>query len=200
MIKTLIFDWGGVLTIGRYTPAILTVLSKKGMSIEKEGELFNEYIIQMNAGEISFKEFVLKINSRFQLKITEKEMENVFKEAIIPNENVIVLVRTLAKQYQMILLSDNDEATLKNINKYHKHMLDLFSKTYFSHELKMRKPNQKLFTHVLTDAKITPAETIFIDDKPENVESAVNLGMKGIVFSSIDQLKKELASFSVKIH
>ncbi|MBW2993313.1 hypothetical protein KY317_01935, partial [Candidatus Woesearchaeota archaeon] len=136
MIKTLIFDWGGVLTVGRYTPAILKVLSKeRPISVEEIYPEFDKLIVQMNEGEISFKKFVHLVNLKFAIKITEKEMEAVFKKAIIPNKEVIALVKKLHGNYNLILMSDNDEVTVKNLKKYHSEMLKLFSKKYFSNEL-----------------------------------------------------------------
>ena len=97
------------------------------------------------------------------------------------------------------MLSDNDDITVKNLEKYHNKMLNLFTKKYFSHELKMRKPNFKFFKYVLGDLNIVPSECIFIDDKPKNVDAAKECGMNGIVFSSVNQLKKELASFGISV-
>ncbi|MBI1970982.1 HAD-IA family hydrolase [Candidatus Woesearchaeota archaeon] len=76
-------------------------------------------------------------------------------------------------------------------------VLNLLDKKYFSHELKMRKPNLKFFKYVLDDLNTSPLECAFIDDKQKNVDAAKECGMKGIVFSSVNQLKKELASLGV---
>jgi putative hydrolase of the HAD superfamily len=37
-----------------------------------------------------------------------------------------------------------------------------------------------------------PEETLFLDDKPENVETAAVLGMRGLVFSTIEKLRIDL--------
>ena len=37
-----------------------------------------------------------------------------------------------------------------------------------------------------------PEETLFIDDKPVNVEAARDLGMKGMLFTNVDQLRADL--------
>jgi putative hydrolase of the HAD superfamily len=54
----------------------------------------------------------------------------------------------------------------------------LFQKLYWSHELGMRKPNQDIFQHVLSDNGLDPASTLFIDDSPQHVEGARKLGIK----------------------
>ena len=76
MIKTLIIDWGGVLTTGRYTPAILKVLSKKRqIHIDKIYPEFDSYIIQMNEGSLTYAEFFETVNKKFNLKITEEQQD-----------------------------------------------------------------------------------------------------------------------------
>lgn len=66
MITTIICDWGGVLTFGKYTQSILDVLSKeKTISIEKVYKDFNDMMIQMNQGTLSSSDFVKKVVKNF---------------------------------------------------------------------------------------------------------------------------------------
>jgi len=200
MIKAIIFDWGGVLTIGKYTQSILETISKeKNIIIDEIYPEFDTLIVEMNAGNINFKEFVQKVEEKLSLNINEEEMKEIFKKSIIPNKEIIQLVRNLNSRYNLILLSDNDEVTVENLEKNHKDMLSLFSKKYFSHELKMIKPNLDLFRYVLKDLALTGSECIFIDDKQKNVDAAIEVGMKGILFMNAEQLEKELASYSINV-
>jgi putative hydrolase of the HAD superfamily len=193
MITTLIFDWGGVLTIGKYTLSILETISKgRKIIIDETYPEFDKLIVEMNIGKINFKEFVQKIEEKFSLNILEEEMKEIFRKSIIPNEEVIQVVRDLNSKYNLVMLSDNDEVTVENLEKYHKDMLSLFSRKYFSHELKMRKPNLDFFRYVLKDLNLKGSECVFIDDKQKNVDAAIEVGMKGILFTNVEQLKKEL--------
>ncbi len=201
MITTLLFDWGGVLTVGRYTRAILNVLSKeKPISIEDIYPDFDQFMIQMNEGTLSGREFVIEINKKFHWSFTEKEIDDVFRKAIVPNEEIITLLPKLRSRYTLVLFSDNDEITLKNLKRHHHVMLELFDKKYFSHELKLRKPNLQFFKYVLRDLQVPPLECLFIDDKQKNVEAAIACGMQGVIFSSAEQLKKELIAHGIPVH
>ncbi|KAF8432402.1 HAD-like protein [Boletus edulis BED1] len=55
-----------------------------------------------------------------------------------------------------------------------------------------RKPNLGYFRHVLGSTGIDPRRTVFVDDKLENVVTARSLGLKGIVFTSFDEVAREL--------
>ncbi|MGP6173999.1 HAD family hydrolase [Corynebacterium sp. A21] len=64
-----------------------------------------------------------------------------------------------------------------------------FSAVTFSCDIGLVKPDQKAF-HVALDAMGAKAsDTIFFDDRPENVEAAERLGMKGVVFTKISQVR-----------
>ena len=68
MIKTIIFDWGGVLTATKHTYAILDVLSDiREFSKDDIYEGFDWLIVEMNKGNITFFDFVKGMNDRLDL-------------------------------------------------------------------------------------------------------------------------------------
>jgi FMN phosphatase YigB (HAD superfamily) len=58
-----------------------------------------------------------------------------------------------------------------------------------------RKPNVGFYQHVFTVSGIDPKQTIFVDDKPENVLTARSFGVHGIVFDNADDLVRQLKNF-----
>ncbi|KAH0830350.1 HAD-like protein [Lanmaoa asiatica] len=68
----------------------------------------------------------------------------------------------------------------------------LFEHIFTSAAARERKPNLGYFRHVLESTGINPSRTAFVDDKLENVISAQSLGLKGIVFTSFDEVAREL--------
>lgn len=75
---------------------------------------------------------------------------------------------------------------------------DYFDKVYLSHEIGLSKPDQQAYTHLIEKEKITPFETIFVDDLLENIETADRLGFNTILSISeqqvIDNLERLLHS------
>jgi 2-haloacid dehalogenase len=63
-----------------------------------------------------------------------------------------------------------------------------------SGEERMIKPDQRLYTCLLERYRIDPARAVFIDDKQDNVDAAVALGLHGIEFRSPAQLRGELTA------
>jgi putative hydrolase of the HAD superfamily len=62
----------------------------------------------------------------------------------------------------------------------------------WSYQLGIAKPDPAIYRYALEKLGTQPAETLFIDDKAENVEAAVALGMKGIIFSDAGKLRTDL--------
>jgi len=67
-----------------------------------------------------------------------------------------------------------------------------FDRLFVSHKMGLIKPAPAYFHHVLYGLWASPTNCVFIDDRAENVRSAQNLGINGLVFESIDKLKSDL--------
>jgi putative hydrolase of the HAD superfamily len=67
-----------------------------------------------------------------------------------------------------------------------------FDVLVWSFQLRVAKPDPEIYRYVLRKLGTKPEETLFIDDKRENVAAADDMGMKGIVFTTVDQLRADL--------
>ena len=55
---------------------------------------------------------------------------------------------------------------------------EIFEKVYYSHILKMRKPDPVIFEYVLNDKGLSPGQCLFIDDTRMHVDTARSLGIQ----------------------
>jgi putative hydrolase of the HAD superfamily len=55
---------------------------------------------------------------------------------------------------------------------------NIFNKTYYSHEIGIRKPNPDIFNLVLNENNLDKEKTLFIDDSIQNIKSAENIGLR----------------------
>jgi len=101
----------------------------------------------------------------------------------IPSGNLETLL--LAKNnYRTFLLSNNNAIHYDWILKYLlaefqlvNGMADYFEKDYYSHLMGMRKPNTDIFEFVLQAHGLNKTETLFIDDSPQHIATAKQLGL-----------------------
>lgn len=59
---------------------------------------------------------------------------------------------------------------------------------FYSHAMKLTKPDPRYFRHIVDALKIDPGEALFLDDRRDNVESARSVGLKAEVWSYAEDL------------
>ncbi len=198
-ITSIIFDWGGVLTIGKHSHSIEKLLKTQYNVGVSYAELCKS-LDKMDCGALSIAEFTKIINEKFNCEISAKEMARLFCDAIKPNKGIIHLARKLSGKYEMIMLSNNNISTVAALRKNQSKMLAIFDKVYFSCDLKTRKPHKKIYKIMLKRSHLTPENCIFIDDVKPNVETAKKLGINTIQFKSEDKLKRDLKKLGVVVN
>jgi putative hydrolase of the HAD superfamily len=69
-----------------------------------------------------------------------------------------------------------------------------FDVLIWSYQHGLVKPDPAIYRLVLERLGTAPEETLFLDDKLENIEAARQLGMQGLQFTTVDQLREDLIS------
>ena len=72
--------------------------------------------------------------------------------------------------------------------------LSLLEGTVVSGIEKEVKPEPQIYRILLDRYALKPGQTVFIDDKEANVETARRLGMHGIVFTGAEDTRRQLDS------
>jgi 2-haloacid dehalogenase len=71
--------------------------------------------------------------------------------------------------------------------------LKWFRGVLLSGEVRLTKPDRRIFELFFKTFAIDPARAVYIDDRRDNVEAATALGMHGVVFTDSRLLRAELA-------
>ena len=101
------------------------------------------------------------------------------------------LLQLLSPAKRLFILSNTNEIHVTAFNKIVEEAsgqptIDyFFEKVYYSHELKLRKPEREIYEYVLADSQLIAEQTLFIDDKEENIIAAQNVGLQ--TFQVTDQ-------------
>ena len=180
MINAIIFDFGDIF-INLDKPATISGLQKLGMT-EWNNEL-DQLNLSFEVGAISPEDFV----GGFQ-----KQLPNASKEDILRAWNAVLadfpfyrleFLQELSKKYRLFLLSNTDSIHINTFEEksgvsFYKDFYDCFEKVYFSFDIGMRKPDPKIYQFVLDQNNLVAENTLFVDDKTENTDSAAALGIK----------------------
>ncbi|KAF2079229.1 HAD family hydrolase [Flavobacterium sharifuzzamanii] len=180
MINAIIFDFGDIF-INLDKPATISGLQKLGMK-EWNNE-FDQLNLSFEVGAISPEDFV----GGFQ-----KQLPNASKEDILKAWNAVLadfpfyrleFLQELSKKYRLFLLSNTDSIHINTFEEksgvsFYKDFYACFEKVYFSFDIGMRKPDPKIYQFVLNENNLIAENTLFVDDKTENTDSAATLGIK----------------------
>ena len=197
MIRTLIFDFAGVLTKSRCFPQLAINLGKQ-FNIDSsiiEKQLYGtekEYLL----GNESTEDFWKKSCS--DLGIPLDDFTKAFKSWYELDSETLAFIKSLKTNYQIILHSDNFEAISSDLRENQK-LKELFDLIFFSNEIHMNKKNVKAFEYVISKIEKDPSECIFTDDKEANLVAPAEVGINTIKYDNLEQFKKELATFNIKI-
>lgn len=197
MIKAIIFDYGGVLSAEASLRSFGAMYAQK---FQKNPEDFNTVII-----ENWIPARVNKIDSRLFWKnlanflgTDAKLLRKDFMDFFGFREEVFELIKKLKKNgYRLGLLSNTLEDWFEEIiqNRKFNQTFDVIVTSYKS---KIAKPDISIYNEIVEKLNVKPDECIYIDDLEKNIPPAKQLGMKTILFTDFENLKKELASLSVK--
>ena len=75
-----------------------------------------------------------------------------------------------------------------------------FGPLYFSAEIREIKPYAPIYAHVVRDLPCSASETLFVDDRADNVRGAFRAGLNAIVHKSRDETRRLVeAGFEIPI-
>lgn len=187
MLKNVIFDFGGVL-IDLDIPRCISRLGEHFGITTLSTEPYQSIFRRNEVGTTSEDEFVAELQAQSDQHIDRQEIIDVWNSMIgkVPQHRLDML-KSLSNNYNLYLLSNTNTTHIAHVYEYLKKEYDIddfgkeyFTKDYFSHLVKMRKPNLDIYHHVLQDAQINGQESIFIDDNESNVMGARAAGMHSI--------------------
>ncbi|MEO7524022.1 MAG: HAD family phosphatase [Ferruginibacter sp.] len=186
-IKNIIFDLGGVLLDLDFTKPPEAF---KKLGFPQFESMFSQFKVdqlfeKLEKGMIDEREFytiMLKVGKEGttpdQIKFAWNSMLLDFRTESLE------YLKKLAPEFNLFLLSNTNSIHLEAVNSILKKQTGLsslnsfFTKSYYSHFIGLRKPDNNIFEFVAKDAGIQANETLFIDDTKDNIYTAQRLGFK----------------------
>lgn len=110
----------------------------------------------------------------------------------------VALIRGLRPPYRTAILS-NADVSLRTRLEEDLGILDLFDALVCSAEVGLAKPDPAVYRLAAARLALVPEACLFVDDYPPNVEAALAVGMRGVVYrvDRGDSLEAALAPFGV---
>ena len=194
MIKNILFDFGGVLL--DWNPHYLYD-AYFGDVDKAEWFLTNICTYEWNAQHDNGRpvaEGTAELIARYpewgkEIRMYYDEFMKMMGGQIPGMEDLVKDVK--AQGYRVFGLSNWSVETFALVRPVYP-VLDLMEDMVISGKVRVMKPDHRIFELALDRFGIKASESVFIDDNPNNVRAATEVGIRGILFQSREQLVKEL--------
>lgn len=115
---------------------------------------------------------------------------DIRRQMMRPRIEVLNIVRHLAGQADVALLTNNGMLLKKALPVCAPEVLDIFKdKSHVSAEFKARKPDPDVFLRICARYGHDPRCTLFVDDREENISGAEAAGLTGHLYRSPSELE-----------
>ncbi len=195
--RAVIFDWGGVFT--RRPPGATRRAFERRLGVEPGGldALFKEEPwLLFSTGRQTQVDFWTQVCAGFPVPpdtATAMAVWTHLFEAPKVRPQLVEVLHHLRGRAKLGLLS-NAGLELRELLAP---LAGLFDDIVISAEVGFRKPESQIYRLALQKLGVEPAETLFIDDLPRNVDAARTLGLNAYRFVTPGRLKFALAGYGL---
>ena len=190
MIKTILFDMGGVVITLAQPQAIERF---KALGLKDAEQRLDAYTQQgifgdLESGKITDEDFRRELSVLVGRELTWQECLNAWKGYCgdVPKRNLRKMKELRERGYRVVLLSNTNPFMMSWVmsNEFdgEGHSLAYYlDAAYESYKCGAMKPDAKFFNAVIEGERLIPSETLFIDDGPRNIEAAKALGIQTLL-------------------
>ncbi|MBI1975272.1 MAG: HAD family phosphatase [Parcubacteria group bacterium] len=197
-IKAVFFDLGGVIVTSVSDPffAYAAQLLRVGKKTIAHGWL--TYRPLLERGMVSYRACMQMLGKHCGLQGIPphmvKAIANSYRKFAKVDRRMLALIRLLKRRGYVVGLISNTHEKHTAIN-FKRRIFKDFDALVLSYRVGLMKPDPAIFKLALLKVGVKPHEAVFIDDNAEFVKAAKKLGMQGIVFRGIGDLRKQLRKY-----
>ncbi len=195
MIRAVIFDFGRVISAQKPESLFSSYERELGLtpgsinSIMFDCATWREALI----GGKTSSEYWMEIGPRLGLdspQRIESFRRRYYADERI-NRDVLDLIRKLSGKYKLAVCSNSPPGLSEWLADWE---IDHFFEAVFcSGDEGVAKPDSEAYRITLARLGVDPSEAVFVDDAPENVDAAANIGLKAILFTNGPALETKLS-------
>lgn len=184
-IRAVIFDIGGVLVSESDWSPLLRWASTLGMSADGLGARLGAVDRAGHATTGRLPEAEMRARWSRELGLDDQQTDAFVRDVWdlycgVPDHTMIDFARSLRPAYRTGLLSNAvDGARREESSRYG--FDTLTDDLVYSHEVHLAKPDPAIYLLACERLGIELGQAVFVDDRPENVHAAVELGMHALL-------------------
>ncbi|HTS19272.1 MAG TPA: HAD family phosphatase [Verrucomicrobiae bacterium] len=197
MIKTIMFDLGNVVVRTDFDTLYTKFAARLRIPPDFVHNYRDKHVADLTLGRTKWSHFQTDMEKAVKRRLPSfnKVWIEEGVKARTNNEPLLAIIKNLRKRYKVGAASNLHEGRWlidKKTGLYAK-----FDYTVLSCRDHVKKPDPNFYDLALSRASAKPPEAIFVDDKPEHVACAQELGIHAIAFSDNARLLESLQRLGV---
>ena len=206
MIKTIIFDFGNVLYDLDIDGCIDRLATIASLNREALIQQLTPVIERYEQGKVSDENLVWHVQQHNQT-INPRLIVEAWNSMLVSiDASVLPMLERLQKVYNLYLLSNINGFHARHVDRYLRNTLNdpeflttHFEKVYYSHELRMRKPQPEIYDYVTKDIGKDNNQSLdhilFIDDNKDNIAAANAYGWSTILHNPALRIAEQIDGY-----
>jgi putative hydrolase of the HAD superfamily len=195
-VRAVILDYGEVLCYRPPSEEFRRMAYIFGLSLDSFRTRWEASRILIDRGDLTPEAYWLKFADETRIKLNPEDVEKLCRWEIEMWSNanptmVEWLLKVSAAGIKTGLLSNMPADLAAHVQDNFDWMKKFTFKTFSAH-VKLVKPDPAIYQHTLRGLGVKASETLFVDDRENNIEAARTLGMHAIQFQSIEQFRNDL--------
>ncbi|KLI35506.1 haloacid dehalogenase [Brachyspira hyodysenteriae] len=192
MIKNIVSDIGNVLYEFNVNEFMNKYIDEEDREKFFQNSFSNKNWHLMDKGDLDFndaRKLFIDMNHKYQ-KIIDELFDTSLTLCLNKNHNNISLLKEYKnKGYDIYYLSNMPSETFEALRKETDFFDDTCIGGVVSAHIKMIKPNKDIYEYFLNKFDLKADECLFIDDNINNVNAALDIGIKAVQLKKIDDMK-----------
>jgi putative hydrolase of the HAD superfamily len=195
-LRAVIFDYGMVLTGPPDPKAHAELVRITGLPAERLEALYWADRHAFDEGKLSGLTYWQGLVSEAGLTLSPAVIEDlIYWDArlwVTLNPPMLAWQGALkARGLLTAILSNMGDTVLQEMEREFD-WLGRFDLLVWSYQLCMAKPDPAIYRYALEKLGTRPEETLFVDDRQVNIDAALALGIRSLLFTTADQLRADL--------
>jgi putative hydrolase of the HAD superfamily len=195
------FDMGNVLVTFDESRAIRQMGDLAGLPEHQVREIVIDSGLQRryHEGRVSSTEFYETFCQESGTRPDMAELEHAGSDMFELNVPIVPLVVHLyGAGYRLGILSNTCHSHWEFLRRRFRILRSYFDPVVLSHEVGSLKPEPPIYEAAIAQAGVAPERIFYLDDRPENVEAALALGIDAVQFTEVLPLAKQLSERGVR--
>lgn len=208
MIKNIVFDFGGVIADIDREQAVQAFIR---LGVKDADRILDKYhqtgiFQELEEGTLTEEAYRNELGKLCGRTLSWEEVQQAWLGFFTGIDvRKLHYLETLRREgYKLYVLSNTNPyvmgwACSEHFSSEGKPLTAYFEKLYLSYQIGCTKPDRRIFEFMLTDSKMQPEETLFVDDGASNIAAGRELGMYTFQPKNGSDWRDELAKLLIRL-